>query len=888
MPDREAGAAGRFELPEFTRALRGFASMRALQSPDHERVFGPLLAARRAAARVESVEGQLAAFDAARLHRALEEAIAAMSADRAPKDGAERRALVARLTDLAQPAVTAIERMAREAAAVRDSPAEARGRTWVAWVEAVQALFDGTDLFWSALDRTLGPPRRRVRKGARKLARALVLATIGGTVPAPRLVAQHVTLRVSGVRAESLLARGFDVVGTEPGASVVVAGPAERARLDGLGWRGSVMLPSGAGAARALGLQAVATPRVYRPYDDPLRGIPALLDSLARNNARISLDTIGRSFEGRPMLVAKIGPRGDAAARPNVLFMATYHAREWAATDFALRLILYLANAGTGNARVDSLLQTRDIWVLPVANPDGYQFTFASDRLWRKTRSPQAGGEFGVDMNRNHRQSWGLDDVGSSPLPSSEIFRGPSPASEIEVRNIEAFHAAHPPVVSVSVHTYAGLLLFPPGDVYGRLPADLPVYRTLAGTNTRSAVLDHLPGSHRTFYSPSSAWMLYSTNGEYTDWASTQYGTIAFTPEMTSGYSGTSYYGFEFPDDEAQLQRLFDDNLPFALDAIESARDPLAYVSPTTFAHSDRVVLESVSPDIRVTVPAPAAPGATINAPTAVSFRIDSSSGGRYLRRLVTPAVNRPRSLSVTAGGVTTSYAVLEINGAERSESGWTASQFRLDSTLFASGSYSWLSTGAGDLRSPVLHPGADADTVSLLFRTRYDGSGFDETPFAQVLVSADGGSTFQPVLRLQGFAPAWYPEGITIGGVRGRQLVFDFVSSGLRWNLDEIAVVAHGPATAATASDALSIRPSENPVHHAAVSFAWPFSTPAGDVQAFDFGGRLVWKSAVTSGGTVSWDLRGARVPNGVYVVVARSAGKTVRLKLYIVRDGS
>jgi hypothetical protein len=250
--------------------------------------------------------------------------------------------------------------------------------------------------------------------------------------------------------------------------------------------------------------------------------------------------------------------------------------------------------------------------------------------------------------------------------------------------------------------------------------------------------------------------------------------------------------------------------------------------------------------------------------------------------------VNRPRSLSVTAGGITTSYSVLEINGAERSDVGWTASQFRLDSTFFVAGSYSWLSTGAGNLRSPVLRVGADVDTVSLLFRTRYDGSGFDETPFARVLLSTDAGSTFQPVLRLQGFAPAWYPEGVTVGGVRGRQIVFDFVSSGLTWNLDEIAIVAHGPASTSSATGVLALRPSENPVHHSSVSFAWPFSTPSGDLQAFDFSGHRVWVSAVTSGGTVSWDLRSAGVPNGVYVVVARSAGRAVRLKLYVVRDGS
>ncbi|MFI5309816.1 MAG: M14 family zinc carboxypeptidase [Gemmatimonadales bacterium] len=886
MPESHAGAAEHFELPEFTRSLRGFASVRALGSPDHDRVFAPLLTARRAAARVTSVEGQLAAFDAARLRRALEDGIAAMCADRAPKEGPELRALSARVTELAGPAFLAIDRMAGAAAALRVAPPGARSAEWQSWVATIQALFEGTDGFWRAAQQALGPARRRVGRFRRGLARALTIAAAGGSALLSPLDAQHVTIRVTGVRPESLLAHGFDVVGTERGAVLVVAAAAERSRMASLGWRGTAVAPVGGNPTP--GFQVSGGPRVYRSFDDSVRGVRAFIDSIARNNARVSLDTIGRSYEGRPMVAVKIGPKGDASARPNVLFMATYHAREWAATDFALRLISYLATPPAGNARVDSLLQTRDIWVLPVANPDGYQYTFTADRLWRKTRSPQAGGAVGVDMNRNHRQGWGLDDIGSSPDPSSDIYRGPSPASEIEVRNIENFHAAHPPVVSVSVHTYAGLLLYPPGDVYGRLPADLPVYRTLAGTNQHSAVVDHLAGSHRSFVSPSSAWMLYTTNGEYNDWAATQYGTISFTPEMTSGYTGGSYYGFEFPDDEAQLRQLFDDNLPFALDAIESAADPRAYASPTTFAHSDRVVLESVSPDIRVTVPASMASTATISAPSTVSFRVDSASGGHYFRRLVSTPVSRPRTLSVAAGGMTTSYTVLEINGAERADSGWTATQFRADSTFFAAGKFSWYSPGGGDLRSPVLSVGPNADTVSLAFRTRYEGSGFDEVPFAQVLLSTDAGATFQPVMRLEGAAPAWYPEQVTVGGVRGKQLVFDFRPSGLPWYLDEIAIVTHGTATAATSTSALTLRPSENPVHRSVVYFPWPFSGPAGDVEAFDFTGRLIWKRAVTNGEVSSWDLRTSGVANGVYVVVARSGGKSVRLKLYVVRDGS
>lgn len=888
-----------YTMPEFTRALRGIASANGLGRAEHASVFGPLLTARKLAERAGSVRARVAAFEPPRLQRAWLESIDSMAGSRIPKAGADRRAVTARLTEQAGPllaGVAALEVVTQRVRAAGDAPDEA---SWHAWIAAVQALFDEADRFWFSIEPELGPrpPARRTKKRG-GTARAIAFAVFGAAAVPGVARAQHVTVSVAGVTADSLRAHGFDVVGAQGGVPLVVADPAQLAKMAARGWHGTVInspalrasavrVPVAASGSRA-SAQVIQATMVYRDYDDPTRGIRFFLDSMVKNNPLVSVDTLGQSYEGRPMIAVKIGAKDDSPQRPNVLFMATYHAREWAATEVALRLIKYLSAPPGSNARVDSLVQTRDIWILPVANPDGYEYTFTGDRLWRKTRSPQAGGAFGVDMNRNHRQNWGLDDVGSSPDPTSDIYRGPAPESEVEVRNIVAFHAAHPPVVSVSYHTYAGLLLFSPGAVYGELSADLPVYRTLAGTNQRSAVKDNLPGSARTYDSPNSGWTLYTTNGEYTDWASTKYGTVSFTPEITSGYTNSVYYGFEFPDDEPQLQQLFEDNLPFALDALESARDPFGYVSPTTFYHSDRVVLESVSPFIDVTVPAASASGASIAAPNPLSFRVDTTNSGKYTRRLVATAGARPTSLSVTAGGQTASFNVLAINGAELADAAWTANQFTRDSLFVEAGKYSWYTAAGGDLKSPVIAVPATSDTVSLIFWTRYAGSGFTELPYGDVNLSIDGGTTFQRVMRLEGYAPIYYPEQVTIGGVKGKPIVFDFVPNGLPWNLDEIAVVAHGTVTTTPTTTTNVFLPSENPVHHGTVYFPWPFGNATGELLAYDFSGRLIWKSTVTAGGNVPWDLNSGRVANGVYLVIARSGSKTLRLKLFVVRNGS
>src|SRR5206468_8016102 len=84
-------------------------------------------------------------------------------------------------------------------------------------------------------------------------------------------------------------------------------------------------------------------------------------------------------------------------------------------------------------------------------------------------------------------------------------------------------------------HSYSGLVLYPWGFRAGQLPPDLPRFEALAGTDLVPAVPDSVPGSTLDHYHPGPGWNLYTTNGEYTDWAYRAYGTIAFTTELTSG-----------------------------------------------------------------------------------------------------------------------------------------------------------------------------------------------------------------------------------------------------------------------------------------------------------------------------------------------------------------
>ena len=412
-------------------------------------------------------------------------------------------------------------------------------------------------------------------------------------------------VRVAGDATARLRAAGFDVVGVRDGATYVVVDSLDQARLTALGrpprWCARPRRrPTSCGSAPR-------RPSSIRSFDDPARGVRAYLDSMARANPRVRLDTLGLTLERRPILAVKVGAADDAAARPNVLFMATYHAREWAATEMALRLARHLAQPAGGDPRLDSLVARRDVWVLPVANPDGYQYAFDVERLWRKNRRPlgviNGQAEFGVDLNRNHGERWGQDDQGSSPNP--RVGGVPRPRARLGAGGAgdRAVPRAAPAGGLGELPHLRGMVLFPPGNRFGLVPGDLGIYRTLAGTDERPAVLDRLPGSDRGYYRPTYGWQLYVTNGEYTDWAYGRLGTIAFTPEITSGFGTNGFYDFDFPTTRRCSSACSATTCPSRSTCSRARPTRCAACRPRPGSRSERLALESVFPRVRVRVP---------------------------------------------------------------------------------------------------------------------------------------------------------------------------------------------------------------------------------------------------------------------------------------------
>jgi hypothetical protein len=737
----------------------------------------------------------------------------------------------------------------------------------------------------------------------------VVLWGVASVLTRTPLAAQElVTARLetrSAAALDSVRRLGIDVVEVRPrpdgsAVAVVVVPPGELPGLAARGWS-AVEVPRppflAAQEARraALGARAFT---VFRDFDDPGRGVAAWLRSFAAGRSDVTLDSIGASLEGRPLLIAKIGAPDDSPSRPNVLFMATYHAREWVATDFALRLLSYLADSLPVLPGGAALLAGRDVWVLPVVNPDGYQYTFTTTRLWRKNRRDNGDGTFGVDLNRNHSAFFALDDLGSSGVTASEVYRGSAPASEPEIQAVERFHAAHPPVLAVSYHTFTSAILYPWGHVNGAITGDEGVLRALAGTEAAPAVRDSVPESARDRYHPGPGWHLYPTNGDYGDWAYRIHATLAFTVELTSGccVAGQSY-GFEFPDDDAMLARVARDNLPFALALVQAAGDPARATGPAGLPPAASE-FEAVWPEVRLVVPRGAG---TVTLDVATDSGVvrqgaampgllqpDSLGAGRYFQRLVTAGDATADARAVRAAGAGLVAEILARDGAERADGPWAG--FRTSPLAFE-GALSW--SGLNDtLTSPDI-PVAGRSGLALHFWTQHGGSLFVPSLQGRVETSTDGGATWTVVHRLVGAAPVWYPVRVPLTLSAGAaRLRVRFIADNMPWLVDAIAVTAGETGlfdVAATRSGGV-VEVSANPVRQGPVTLRWPAGLTAARVEIFSaLGARVLDRTLPQDPGRWVWSLEtggGDPVVNGLYlVVVTRGDGARFRRRLFVAR---
>lgn len=347
---------------------------------------------------------------------------------------------------------------------------------------------------------------------------------------------------------------GLDVWQVQEDHLVLRADEAQAARLRQMGYTTEEVVETENHLARFATAEATAAYHSAETLEGDLH-------ELAESQPEITeLREIGRSLENRPIWALRVGER--RGSEHKLLFMGCHHAREWVSVEVAYLLAEHLVR-NADQSPVSDWLQRGEIWVAPMVNPDGHEYSRTQDRLWRKNRRRNADGSIGVDPNRNYGYMWGTLDVNtSSHVPRDETFVGPRAFSEPETQAVRNLIARELFRGVITYHSFSQLILYPWG--YTSKPApDAVAGLNMARLAKRMRQL--IRGVHGSTYKPQQSSQLYPTAGDTTDWTYGEYGIPSFTIELRP--DSIERGGFILPAQE--IRPTFEENLPAAGEFIE-------------------------------------------------------------------------------------------------------------------------------------------------------------------------------------------------------------------------------------------------------------------------------------------------------------------------------
>jgi carboxypeptidase T len=328
---------------------------------------------------------------------------------------------------------------------------------------------------------------------------------------------------------QSLEDAGYDVLGTDATQSTVDVA-VSRGELYGLQSRGLTIVSIERGRplqvrpkadAAAVGEELMAAEAAVSAGYLDLAGVNARLQEIAAAYPEIAqvVDLTAAysappTFEGRHLYALKISDNVSVDEdEPAMLVAAAHHAREIGTPVIALDAADRLTSGYLTDPRITAAVNSHEIWIAPVWNPDGYNYVFTSNNLWRKNRRVFAGG-VGVDQNRNYSQGWSASCAGSTSV-SSETYKGPSAASEAETRTMMAWSEAERFAKVIDYHSYGREVLY--------------AYRCLSHPFRTWMQQEATTISHASGYLGHTR--LPSAEGEHQQWQFARLGSYAFLIE---------------------------------------------------------------------------------------------------------------------------------------------------------------------------------------------------------------------------------------------------------------------------------------------------------------------------------------------------------------------
>jgi hypothetical protein len=411
----------------------------------------------------------------------------------------------------------------------------------------------------------------KIKKGAAVFAALaagamFVLAQQGAT--AAPTADEHIVYRVAGgaQHAEALLGNGMDVLEERSGNDLFVLGDASTpVTLNSLGLTATVdrTITAPNWQAPAKGYRSGLADDTYYGGYHTVNAQYAHLDSVASAHADLATTvTYGQSwlkqqsrggFDLKAICLTH-KQTGDcdlstAATKPRFFLHAQIHAREITTGDVAYRWIDYLVDNYGTNADVTALMDSTEMWVVPIANPDGVDIVQQGGDnpiLQRKNADDSfqdcGTGDTGVDLNRNAGSHFGYS--GSSDDPCDETFMGPSADSEPENSALETLLAklypdtradgddaaadASTKGMFITLHSDASQVIFPWGhdaNVHTGNDAPLRAFGTQLGD-----LLGYQSGQ--------AGEILYDSSGGTDDWTYDKLGVPAYTIEVGDSDSG--------------------------------------------------------------------------------------------------------------------------------------------------------------------------------------------------------------------------------------------------------------------------------------------------------------------------------------------------------------